>query len=588
VNTLRQARVASARAAAGGPRENLILDRFRLLEPLGSGGHGTVWAAHDERLGRTVALKRIPRGTDAPGTDDRRIGREALAAARLSHPAIVAFHEAITAQDAFYLVSELVEGASLAQRYARNRPDERELAAIGVALAGALAHAHARGVVHRDVKPQNVIIPTDPDAHGALAKLTDFGVATIAGEQPLTLTGDVIGTLAYMSPEQAHGQAATPASDLYALALTLYEGFAGHNPLRGATAVATVKRLGHTIAPLSAARPDLPRRLTAAIDRALDRDPARRGTVGDLRAALATRDAGTGPATARMPVVPRSPRGRPSPSTSLTPRGERLVGALTAAALTAVALATLFGPHRQMTVLIGACSALLLTAVAPRAGWLAVGFAAACALAIGGRLGLALVVVLALVPVPVLLARAPWLWSAAGAAPALGAIGLAGAFPALGALCAGGSWRRRAAVAVLGYWWTSLSEAISGRRLLFGAPAAAHVRAGWIHSLTAALDRVVAPLLTPGRMAPALLWAVAAIVLPWLLRSAVGLTRGLIALAWAGALIGVSSYLADRLGASGPPLALAAAALAAALAFSVHPRRGRAERLLKAQWSRSI
>jgi len=182
VNTLRRAALAPAREVAHGPRPELVLDRFRLLEPLGSGGHGTVWAARDERLRRVVALKRIPRGHGSSAADRRRIDREALAAARLAHPAIVSFYEALSDEDAYYLVSELVEGSSLAQRYARNRPDEGELVAIGAALADALAHAHARGVVHRDVKPQNVIVAADPVATGARAKLTDFGVALIAGE----------------------------------------------------------------------------------------------------------------------------------------------------------------------------------------------------------------------------------------------------------------------------------------------------------------------------------------------------------------------------------------------------------------------
>jgi serine/threonine protein kinase len=311
VNTVPRVAGAPSHALPATPRNELVLGRFRLIEPLGSGGHGTVWEAYDERLRRTVALKRITCAHDAQRDDHRRIDREALAAARLSHPAIVAFHEALSDHDAYYLVSEIVRGASLAKRYAGARPSDRELIAIGVALADALGHAHARGVIHRDVKPQNVIIAVDASETGAHAKLTDFGVAQIAGEQPLTRTGDVVGTLAYMAPEQADGRQASPATDLYALALTLYEGFAGENPLRGATAVATVKRLSQGIPPLAAKRPELPRRLIRAIDRALSIDPAERGSLEDLRDALASLTGGNPKRSATL-RQPSHPPDRPS------------------------------------------------------------------------------------------------------------------------------------------------------------------------------------------------------------------------------------------------------------------------------------
>ncbi len=151
---------------------------------------------------------------------------------------------------------------------------------IGVALADALQHAHEHGVVHRDVKPGNVIVPTPRrDGSTVPAKLTDFGVARVAGEQALTHTGDVIGTLAYMAPEQADGLAAGPPADLYSLALTLYEGLSGSNPLRGSTVAATARRLGVAITPLRDVRPDLPPALCAALDRALAPGPDERGTL---------------------------------------------------------------------------------------------------------------------------------------------------------------------------------------------------------------------------------------------------------------------------------------------------------------------
>jgi hypothetical protein len=569
VNTLPRAALAPVRDAPRAPRGELVLDRYRLLEPLGSGGHGTVWAARDEKLRRAVALKRIPRGAGSSGVDQRRIDREALAAARLSHPAIVAFYEALSDHDAFYLVSELVDGESLAQRYATSRPDELELIAIGAALADALGHAHARGVVHRDVKPQNVIVCTDTTAGGAPAKLTDFGVALIADEQPLTRTGDVIGTLAYMSPEQAHGRPATAASDLYALALTLYEGFAGHNPLRGASAVATVRRLGRSVAPLSAARPDLPRRLSAAIDQALERDPARRGTVAELRDALDRANRHT--ITARMPAL-RSDRSK-SDAPPLTPRGQRLVGAVAAAMLTAAAQAGVLGPHSSMAVVVAASLALLGVVIAPRIGWLLLGGAACGALALGGHSGSAVLLLCALAPVPLLLAGDPWLWSFAGLAPALGLISLAPAFPAVAARVGGASVRRRVGLALAGYWWLVVVEVLSNRRLLFGIPASARARRGWLDSPAGAFDHVLAALLALNRLAPALLWAVAVLVLPWLMTTSRGWWRALLATLWATLLVAVAAYLAARAGAAFATWVPGAVAFAAAVALSVH--RGR-------------
>ena len=159
--------------------------------------------------------------------------------------------------------------SSLAALYRGGGIADRALLAIGSVLADALIHAHERGVVHRDVKPQNVIVPAHPSPGDPPAKLTDFGIARLTGEHPLTGTGDVIGTFEYMAPEQAEGRTAGPQADLYSLALTLYEGFAGANPMRGKTVAATALRLGAVIPPLARVRPDLPPTLCAAIDHAL-------------------------------------------------------------------------------------------------------------------------------------------------------------------------------------------------------------------------------------------------------------------------------------------------------------------------------
>ena len=265
--------------APGGPG-SLVLGRYSLCERLGAGGFGVVWRARDELLGREVALKRI----SLPDGGSERASREALAAARLAHPAIVALYEACAASDAFYLISELVRGETLARLIATHDLDDARVLGIGIALVDALAHAHARGVIHRDVKPQNVLVPYEshgatpaPRGSPAVAKLTDFGGARLAGDDVLTRTGDVLGTLAYMAPEQSDGGEVGEAADLYSLALILYEAFSGVNPVRGPTPAATARRIGRPLQPLERSRGDLPPSLTCALDRALAPCPDDRG-----------------------------------------------------------------------------------------------------------------------------------------------------------------------------------------------------------------------------------------------------------------------------------------------------------------------
>ncbi|MDP9401372.1 MAG: serine/threonine protein kinase, partial [Actinomycetota bacterium] len=251
-------------ATAEHPRAGaLALGRYRLVRPLGAGGMGTVWLGHDERLDRPVAVKRVP-ADGARGTS--RGGREALTAARLAHPAIVALYEAGEEGGAWLLVSELVRGPTLGELLADGALSDRDVLRIGVALCDALAHAHERGVVHRDVKPSNVICP---DGDGPPAKLTDFGIARLADAEPLTHTGDVVGTLAYMAPEQAAGLPAGPPVDVYALGLVLYEALTGENPVRAPGAAETARRVGRRLPPLARARRDLSRALARALDAAV-------------------------------------------------------------------------------------------------------------------------------------------------------------------------------------------------------------------------------------------------------------------------------------------------------------------------------
>ena len=182
---------------------SLVLDRFLIERRIGSGGFGVVYEAWDGRLERPVAVKAIDTGVAEEG----RVMREAQAAARLNHSGIVTLYEIGEEEGNALLVTELVDGDTLARKTRLGTLSDREIAEIGADLCEALDHAHARGVVHRDVKPQNIVVTEGGEPH---AKLMDFGVARVAGAAGLTAPGDIVGTLAYMAPEQAEGRAPVP------------------------------------------------------------------------------------------------------------------------------------------------------------------------------------------------------------------------------------------------------------------------------------------------------------------------------------------------------------------------------------------
>ncbi len=496
--------------------DGLLLGRYRMLEQLGSGGFGVVWRARDELLHREVAVKRIWPGPDG---DSERAGREALAAARLSHPAIVALHEACVHEGAFYLISELVEGDTLARLIADQALEDEEILEIGLALAGALSHAHARGVIHRDIKPQNVLVP-HPAADGVqaphtvvAAKLTDFGGASLVGEEALTRTGDVLGTLAYMAPEQSEGREVGVEADLYSLALVIYEALCGVNPVRGSTPAATVRRIGHPLPPLQRERRDMPPTLTRALDRALAPSPQARGTLADLRAALeATLAQGLRRARwrrARAPQGPEPPFEAPARTPALEPHG-------------AIAPAQhVLGDPLEPGHADREPPRLWPRVRLPRAVWLVGTGVLAGWQVLAGRPGVALVLLAALLPL--LLAcgergasRLGAGWLACALAPALGLVGLAGAFPAIAGQAS--RWRERAALAALGYWWLVLAEPALGRDLWLGEPAGTPAQRVWGVSISASADHVLGPLLALGVLLGALLWAAGAVLLPWIVR----------------------------------------------------------------------
>jgi hypothetical protein len=517
-----------------------VAGRYRLGARLGSGGFGTVYAAHDERLDRHVALKVIPGHGPAP----ERAQREALAAARLHHPGIVAVYDAGDDGDGRYLVSELVRGRTLDALEGDGALSDRDVLRVGLTLAEALGHAHERGVIHRDVKPQNVIVPEE--SHVA-AKLTDFGVAHLAGDEPLTRTGDVVGTLAYMAPEQAAGERVDERADLYALALVLFEALAGANPVRGPTPAATARLVGTVLPALRSRRRDLPPELCAALDRALAPDPEARGTLDELAQALAdalpevSDDGGT--------IAPH-----PLERTTRLPPLSRAAAGAAAAGLTALALAAAGdrpGADLLVAPLTGAAAAFLLVALFPRVGWLIA--AAGCVAALAGPWpeAAALVVAAAAVP-PLLLRRRGLTWSVPAAAPALGLAGLAGAYPAVAGRVRG-VWAR-AALGAAGLWWLLIAEPLLDREIAVGtAPGSA--------------GDVFETLATSGVLLLAPLWAAAAVVLPWLVRGRSVALDIVGAAAWAAALASGTAAVAGWAGLAEPRGLAAGAVVAGVLAL---------------------
>ncbi len=259
---------------------SLVLNRFLIERRIGSGGFGTVYEAWDGRLERPVAVKAIE-SSGAPGSD--RVLREAQAAARLNHPGIVTLYEMGEEDGNALLVTELVDGSTLAELNRDGTLSDREVGEIGADLCEALDHAHTRAVVHRDIKPQNVLVTEEGEPH---AKLMDFGVARLTDAAALTAPGDVVGTLAYMAPEQAEGRTAGPEVDVYALGLMLYESWSGDHPTRRSTPAATARAIGARMRPLRRLRPDLPRELCETVDACLQTRPDRRPSLEELGGAI--------------------------------------------------------------------------------------------------------------------------------------------------------------------------------------------------------------------------------------------------------------------------------------------------------------
>jgi eukaryotic-like serine/threonine-protein kinase len=278
------------------------LGPYRVVSPLGAGGMGEVYRAHDERLGRDVAVKVLPEFAESNHEALARFDREARAVAALSHPNILAIHDVGSDAGRAYAVTELLEGETLRERLRRERLRDEEIRDIALQVVEGLGAAHAKGIVHRDIKPENIFLTRD-----GRVKILDFGVARITGalpageeeptaEQFRTGTGVVLGTIAYMAPEQLSGQPVDHRADLFSFGCLLYEMVTGERPFAGETAMATAAK----ILKEEPSMERVPARFRRAVEGCLEKDPAKR--FDSAAAAGRAMDPAGSPARSRRPL----------------------------------------------------------------------------------------------------------------------------------------------------------------------------------------------------------------------------------------------------------------------------------------------
>lgn len=299
------------------------LGEYTILEEIGRGGSSRVYRATTGEQARDVAIKVIPNDAEDRVGFVRRFEREVQAVAQLNHPNIVSVYDRGETDDLVFLIMECVMGGTLKQHMGRPLPTPEAASAI-MQMARALHHAHQRGIVHRDVKPSNMLVDTN-NAHHLL--LTDFGIAKLQGARGLTKSGTTIGTPEYMSPEQAEGKEIDPRADVYALGCVLYETLSGRPPFVGSTPVSVLYQQVHSRpAYIRGFNPDVPRELARVVEQALAKRPEERfGTAESLAEALlpftgglvepTTHFTGAPPSTPRTPSIPAFP-----PPTSEAPQ----------------------------------------------------------------------------------------------------------------------------------------------------------------------------------------------------------------------------------------------------------------------------
>ncbi len=460
-----------SRTAAVEAPGSLVLNRYLPVRPLGTGGSGSVWLAREVQTGRDVALKIVPR----EGTAGSRAEREAAAAARLRHPRCLRAHALARDGGHVYIVYEYVSGRTLREAMrAGEISDAAALEAAAQVLEG-LAHAHANGIVHRDVKPANILLA---DGDGISVKLFDFGLALMHEEDSLTAVGDIPGTLAYISPERLRSEPAGPAADVWAVGVLLWEGLAGFHPFWGGTLVDTAKSIERGAPTLREQRPDLPRPIVSCVDRALSVAPGRRPTAAGLAGALRAsadelRRRPARRARGRLPVVLPRPRfARLSlPTVSLSREdvlqpAQQALAAAGAGAFAGVTSALIpFFPSGWPLGLAGVAAAL--TFFSERAG---LAFCLAVPVLPLGNYALGLAVLYGIAAAALL--AATWRTPRAGLLVTLGAglgpIGLLGLLPVLGQVV---RWPARRAVSVAGSVLVAAAIAGAAEIHTLGVPA---------------------------------------------------------------------------------------------------------------------
>lgn len=276
----------------------LLAGRYRLVESIGSGGMGRVWRAHDEVLHRAVAVKELTAALYVTETDRAvllaRTHAEARAAARINHSAVVTVHDVLDHDNRPWIVMELVEGNSLADAVKeQGRVEPAEAARIGLWVLRALRAAHAAGVLHRDVKPGNVLLSSD-----RRVLLTDFGIAQVEGDTTITRTGEIVGSVDYLAPERVRGQDPGPSSDLWALGATLYTAVEGRSPFRRTSPLTTMQ----AVVDEEPAPPQHAGVLGPVITALLHKDPAVRPGAEEAEQMLAEAADGRRPSAAQAYV----------------------------------------------------------------------------------------------------------------------------------------------------------------------------------------------------------------------------------------------------------------------------------------------
>ncbi|MEY2475546.1 MAG: eukaryotic-like serine/threonine-protein kinase [Actinomycetota bacterium] len=323
-----------------------LVGRYRLVRLIDRGGMAEVWEAHDTVLARPVALKALHAHLASDGNFQARFRREAVAAARLAHTNVVATFDSAADGDVIFIVMELIRGRSLrAVLDDRGTLPPAEATNVAVQVGRALAHAHRAGLVHRDVKPGNILLCDEPGRLGQV-KVTDFGIAKAALDEAgdITETGAVVGTARYIAPEQAQGGAPDPRTDIYSLGVVLYEMLSGEPPFSGPTELATALMHVEADPPrLRRRRAGIPRALEAVVLKAMSKDPGGRfADAGELVAALEAIDLGADDADPFVVREPTPPGGVPV----LARRARRSViplVVLVVAAAAGIALAAMLG-----------------------------------------------------------------------------------------------------------------------------------------------------------------------------------------------------------------------------------------------------